>query len=466
MLKDTKFWDWCQEVRALNIVLHGSDFHLSETTLRNQLEAALEANLCTYCFCKKINKITVLKDWVLTIKAVDEKLKDDRKCAYKIVSKENQRNAKRPALSNTSHANINNSYTGSSADTAIPKPPKFEDNEHVLLVKHNSCFCCRQFNQNHSSYNCLNSHPNGSSYKKLTAFCDTAGNGPKATAKTAQNATSSSKGKGGKAVTSVAPAKDNTDSLDKEEDFISLVMLNTALGTSPSSEDDVSKQPLCSKYYTAKFKLFAKDLDFALTFAALINNGAHVILICPEVVKELKLKTFCLPHPETVTVAIAAGSKKRRITLTNYVKFTVTTLDNTWTSCTVHAIIAPGLCMSIILGLPFLEHNKIVADYADCSCIDKKTGYNILNPLEIVPPLLPPPPSSPKLREQAHFLKNAKKLALCELLLVCKQCVHDKKLHFEDIKDVNVVASIRDAIESIAFKEKLRKKADKVKKDF
>jgi hypothetical protein len=152
--------------------------------------------------------------------------------------------------------------------------------------------------------------------------------------------------------------------------------------------------------------------------------------------------------------------------LTDYVKLTVTTIDNAWTSGTVCAIIAPGLCMPIILGLPFLEHNNIVMDHNNCSCIDKKTGYNILSPAVIEPPLPPPLPPGPKLHEQARYLKNAKKLALCELLLVCKQCVHDKKLYFEYVKDVDVVASIHDAIESIAFKDRLRKKAEKVKKDF
>lgn len=45
MSKDIKFWDWAQEMRALNIVLCNTDSHLSETALCNQLEAVLEPNL-------------------------------------------------------------------------------------------------------------------------------------------------------------------------------------------------------------------------------------------------------------------------------------------------------------------------------------------------------------------------------------------------------------------------------------
>ncbi|KAF8198604.1 hypothetical protein BJ912DRAFT_922532 [Pholiota molesta] len=238
MSKDTKFWDWCQEVRALNIVLRGSDSHLSETALRNQLEAALEANLHTYCFREKLNKITVLKDWVLVVKAADEKLKDDRKRAREIVSEETQRNAKRPALASTSRSNVNNNRTASSTDTTIPRPPRLKDEERALLVKHNGCFCCCQFNQNHSGHNCPNGYPNGSSYKKLTASCDAAGNAPKTANKFTQNVASSSKGKGGKAITSVAAAND-ADSSGEEEDFVSSVMPNAALGNGSSSDDDI-----------------------------------------------------------------------------------------------------------------------------------------------------------------------------------------------------------------------------------
>jgi len=49
MHKDVKFWDWCQEMRALNIVLRGTDSHLTDTALCNQLEALLKLGLRSYC---------------------------------------------------------------------------------------------------------------------------------------------------------------------------------------------------------------------------------------------------------------------------------------------------------------------------------------------------------------------------------------------------------------------------------
>ena len=54
-----------------------------------------------------------------------------------------------------------------------------------------------------------------------------------------------------------------------------------------------------------------------------------------------------------------------------------------WTSKSVTALIAPGLCVPVILGLPFLIHNCIVTDHAAHTCIDKNLNYDLLNPLPV-----------------------------------------------------------------------------------
>ena len=84
MDKNAKFWDWCQAMRALNIVLRGTPSHLSDTALRNHLKANLEPSLRLYCVHEKLGKVTVLKDWIAAVKEADEKLKDDRKRSREI----------------------------------------------------------------------------------------------------------------------------------------------------------------------------------------------------------------------------------------------------------------------------------------------------------------------------------------------------------------------------------------------
>ena len=46
------------------------------------------------------------------------------------------------------------------------------------------------------------------------------------------------------------------------------------------------------------------------------------------------------------------------------------------------------LCAPVILGLSFLVHNHIVIDHAECTVIDKKAGFDLLNPKPPVCPTL------------------------------------------------------------------------------
>jgi len=444
-------------MRATNIILRGTTSHLSDEALRNQLEASLEPSLRSYVFHEKINKKTVLKEWILAVKEADEKLRDERKRSRDVFNEETAaRNAKRPALSNYSRGGNSSKPINVSSATACKKCAKLGDDERKLLQLHNGCFKCRRFNQSHGAADCPNGFPDGNTYKKITPTRDAAGNPPKPV----PIASSSGGSSKGKAVASITPAEGETTS-DEEGDFVTAVFPSAVLGNGSFSEEDVSP-PLRSKHFIAKFKVYGPHLDFALTYAALIDNGAHVVLIRPEVVEELGLERHLLPVPEPVDVAITDGKKKAKKLLSHYVKLSVTSTDNAWTSKTVHALIAPGLCMPLILGLPFLIHNDIVTDHAARSCIDKKTDYNLLHPSKIVPPRPPPMRITAKIKET----KAAKKLILKELTSVCRKRAEEGKLVFEDVKDVDLVGAVRGAIENIALKERLKDLEVEIKKDF
>ena len=178
---------------------------------------------------------------------------------------------------------------------------------------------------------CPNGFPDGNTYKKITATRDTAGNAPKQPAPS--SSASTTKGKG-KVVAAITPAEQE-ESEDDDGDFVTTVMPSAALGNGSFSKEDVSP-PLRSKHFITKFKIYGPHSDFALNFSALIDNGAHVVLIRPEVVDELGLKRHLLPVPEPVDVAITDGKKKKKKMLTEYVKLSITSVDNAWTSRTVH----------------------------------------------------------------------------------------------------------------------------------
>ncbi|KAJ7823765.1 hypothetical protein B0H13DRAFT_1484103, partial [Mycena leptocephala] len=62
-----------------------------------------------------------------------------------------------------------------------------------------------------------------------------------------------------------------------------------------------------------------------------------------------------------------------------YVKLRVSSRDGNWTSGVARAKVNIGLCVPLILGMPFLSAEHIVIDSAERSAIDKRTGFDLLN---------------------------------------------------------------------------------------
>jgi hypothetical protein len=122
MSRNTRFWDFAQEVRALNIVLRGTPSHLDDFTLRNHLEAHLELSLQSECSREELYKITILKDWIKRVKKIDERLTVEKKRYREFFNEEsNLRASKRPALGISRVPNAP-SQTNQPASTSAQKP--------------------------------------------------------------------------------------------------------------------------------------------------------------------------------------------------------------------------------------------------------------------------------------------------------------------------------------------------------
>jgi hypothetical protein len=167
-----------------------------------------------------------------------------------------------------------------------------------------------------------------------------------------------------------------------------------------------------------------------------------------------------LHKPELVDVAFSKEKKKTE--LYYYVKLSLSSLDCAWTSRVVKAIVTPDLCLPIILGLPWLERNSIVTDHVARTCIDKINLYDLLNP----PPIVPPLPPKPKLREQIKITKADKKLVLAELMMVVHDRLKNAKLRPEQVKDFNVAGAIRERLDVLITQEQLNKREKILKAEF
>jgi hypothetical protein len=80
--------------------------------------------------------------------------------------------------------------------------------------------------------------------------------------------------------------------------------------------------------------------------------------------------------------SLALSDSQNRVvtTLTEWVKFKLFNRNNLWLSQTVRTVVTPSLCTDVILGLPFLQVNKIVTDHSNNTCVAKGTDYDLLNP--------------------------------------------------------------------------------------
>ena len=210
-------------------------------------------------------------------------------------------------------------------------------------------------------------------------------------------------------------------------------------GTESGESDTVSDlAPLKCKHFVWKCFIEGPSTEFPLKISSLVDNGCHLVLICPDIVEKLGLSTFTLPTPEPIAVAIKDSKEKNKMILDKFVILEPTSLDRTWTSRRVRALITPNLCMPVIFGLPFLSHNNIVTDHALRSCIDKKNGYNLLHPDVVTPPIK----------------------TLCE----DRRRLVDSTLEIP--KEFNFVGAIKKRIETLALLDTLRTEEKKLKEDF
>ena len=449
------FWNWSQKLLKLNCLLHGTPSVFDNATIHYHLEAHLDDKLKAKLRHHKARKDKNLKTWILAVHLLDEARAVETKHQHELIEKTLlQRQSKRQ---NTNSDTLcgpsrrgNTTQSGSSASalsSTQPRLPLLTDNEHTLLNEHDGCTKCRCFYTNHCSQSCPNGFPVGKGYKTLTMADALTTKKAKAVAKPT-----------GKAVAATSVMIKDIDTDDE-------ITATDGEYNSDSDEDwDVShcevSPPLHGKHLIWCCQAHSLTEDFPVTMHALINNGAHLVLVSPKSVEHLGLKICKLCKPKIVDITFS--NRKKKTELYNYIKLSLTSLDSIWTSHFVKAIVTPGLCAPIILGLPWLTHNTIVTDHATHTCIDKTNSYDLLNPAHVVPP----PPPKLKLHEQIKVTKADKKLVLTELMMVCNDRINHLNLKPEKVKDFNVAGAVRQCIEILASQELLAQQELKLKTEY
>ena len=405
-----------------------------------------------------------MKSWIAAVCLIDEAcaVETKRHCELFEEMIDHQakcQNTKTDTLRGPSHrgntSQSNTTSTTSSSTLSFVKLPPLTDNERTLLNEHDGCTKCRHFYTDHHSQSCPDGFPSGKGYKTLSVADALSAKKAKAVAKPSI-----------KPVAATSASIETVDSDDELSATAAILPNSPGNYASDSDEDwdvschEVSHAPLRSEHLIWNCQINSLTSDFPVKTRTLINNSAHLVLIHPELVDRLGLTKYHLKTLEIIDVAIS--NEKKETELYFYVKLSLSSLDSTWTSRVVKAIVTPGLCLPIILGLPWLERNHIVTDHTARTCIDKIKLYDLLNP----PHISPPPPPKPRLKEQIKLMKADKKLVLAELMMVCHDCLKDKKLQPEKVKDFDVAGAIRDHIDVLVAQEQLNSQETSLKNEY
>ncbi len=192
----------------------------------------------------------------------------------------------------------------------------------------------------------------------------------------------------------------------------------------------------------------------------MIDIGSPFVLIRPETVIKANLHIRKLPEP--IVIDTATPSLDSRSSLTDFVYVQLHDINNLFSACRTCALITPGLCTDIILGLPFLSHNDITISSARRSAIHEPSGFDLLHP--VLPPL--PPPRKRALKD--GLLDTCRNIvALCaELKSHCTSFRNLVDARCEPVKPFDVVAAVQERIECLAIIDHCSKLEVNIKKSY
>ena len=408
MQGEIPFWDFSVKVQAKNSVLSGTKSHLDKTQLRHRIESGMDAKLALCCCLEKIGSEGTLAEWLDDMSCVDNLFRTER-ANFDALTKSSRENSRRNnAFAKPSHHVNTNTNTSSTNCIALPKLTAVE---HQLLYDNNGCLKCQCVFVPHRSTDCPNDFPDAVNYKPLTqSFVKLIKKRVKKSVAAVANSSNDDD-----TSTSSAPAPvavvmgmmsnptaytaanlmsviegdsfsdDSVSPLRSESTVQSVPSTTHASSVLTAPHEDMAPLSVPHLYW----KCSASGTEFPVTFEALLDHGADTVFISEHFVSELSLKQQKLYNQMSVEMAMPGEGKKQVIHMSHWVKLQLHDPSGGWKSKSIRAVVALSLCSPVILGLPFLSHNKIVIDHDVRTAIAKDSGFDLLHPT--TPQLKPAP---------------------------------------------------------------------------
>jgi hypothetical protein len=380
-----RFADWTRRLRELNVTLIGTPSHFNDRQMRAQLESCIDKDLRQLARLEDAHKIRELVPWVNKLRDLDLRRTNDRKRRHEEFL--NWQTKERQPGSSRYRPTDPTPRTRATDKPPSEFPPKLTPDERRVLQEHDGCFKCRKLNAGHRASDC-SVILSGKGYKPVTA--------PVTAPDTAQK-TAPSTSKGPRRNTTIAATAGNAlnDDNDCSQNLVAALFTNNAESDADDLDDNPeSVRPQLKCEHLIWNCLLTGPTGLTRT-NALIDSGAHMVLIRASIVKRLGLTPNKLPTPELVNVAMNNGTAR---TLTHYIDIEPTSRSTstapTFRSKPLRAVVADNLCAPLILGLPFLVANNITCNYArrECNVTVENVPVNIL--AQHQPALLLKPPDT------------------------------------------------------------------------
>jgi hypothetical protein len=430
------FNEWAVQVQSQNTLLRGSTSHLDDTNLRYHLESHMHADLAADYREMKVTE-TDLRKWIEIVRLLDERrLREatrQKEAVEAALRVERIRSGadKKPTSSRYS-TRAGSSAATSTTSRSFTRLPPLTDDERQLLRDNDGCFKCREPFAGHTSNTCAKGFPDGASYKTLTLATIMA----------------KKQKRNGGVVASVEVNDENT---------VAVVMPSAVLGDGTDSGEECVA-PLQTPHLRWDCLLDGPAIPSPISVSALIDHGSSLVLIDESLADKLGLRRRRLQKPLPVTVALS-GDRKQSFLLSHYVKLSCSSLDHAYKSRTVRAIVAPNLCTPLLLGGPFLEHNRIVIDHELRTCVVKDYNYDLLHP----PPAVPTPPKRvTPTPPQVFWMRRNVVEELKHVLPELKEIVDAE---CEPVQ-VDVVAAVQSRINSLILEDDLKARDTALKEEF
>ncbi len=154
-----------------------------------------------------------------------------------------------------------------------------------------------------------------------------------------------------------------------------MMHIGTAVLGDGTDSDEEYVAPFHTPHLIWDYLLDSPGVSMPEKIKTLIDCGLHTVLIDSQVVDRLALWWRKLPKLLQISLAIRQG--EIRLVLKEWVKLVPSTVNSSWRSCPIHAVIAHNLACPVILGRLFLKINQFVINHNVSSCMSKLDGIDL-----------------------------------------------------------------------------------------